>query len=83
MSRNEALVVSEERKLNQRVFQKPLQKMRENFSTKTKKQSSFECLKLLKLLQIFLVINLSLNTPIYRRGLGINDKTLLMVIRKY
>ena len=36
-----------------REFWKTLQKMREIFRTKTKKQSSFECLKLLKLLQIF------------------------------
>ena len=36
-------------------FLKTLQKMRENFSTKTKKPSLFDCLKLLKLLQIFLV----------------------------
>ena len=55
MSRNEALVCKE--KENEiREFLKTLQKMRENFSTKTKKPSSFECLKLLKLLQIFLVM---------------------------
>ena len=45
-----------------REFLKTLQKMRENFSTKTKKPSSFECLKLVEILLIFLVINFSLNT---------------------
>jgi len=37
----------------------------------------------LKLLQIFLVNNLSLNTPIYSRGLGLEDKTHLRLIWKY
>jgi len=47
MSRNEALVVSEEEKIKSESISKTLQKMSKNFSTKTKKQSSFECLKLL------------------------------------
>ena len=66
-----------------REFLKTLQKMRENFSTKTKKPSLFECLKLVEILLIFLVINLSLNTPIYSRGLGFKDKTHLRLNRKY
>ena len=66
-----------------REFLKTLQKMRESFSTKSKKPSLFECLKLVKILIIFLVTNLSLNTPIYRRGLGFRDKTYLRLIRKY
>ena len=66
-----------------REFLKTLQKMRENFSTKTNKPSLFECLKLVEILIIFLVTNLSLNTPIYRRGLGLEDKTFLRLIRMY
>ena len=66
-----------------REFLKTLQKMRENFSTKIKKPSLFKCLKLVEILIIFLVTNLSLNTPIYRRGLGFRDKTYLRLIRKY
>ena len=66
-----------------REFLKTLQKMRENFSTKTKKPSLFESLKLVEILIIFLVANLSLNTPIYRRGLGFKDKTFLRLIRRY
>ena len=62
---------------------KTLQKMRENFSTKTKKPSLFESLKLLEILIIFLVTKLSLNTPIYRIGLGFKDKTFLRLIRMY
>ena len=77
------LLCVSEKKMKSESLWKTLQKMREIFSTKTKKQSSFECLKLLKLLQIFLVINLSLNTPIYSRGLGFKDKTHLRLIRKY
>ena len=66
-----------------REFLKALQKMRENFSTKTKKPSLFESLKLVEILIIFLVTKLSLNTPIYRRGLGFRYKTYLRLIRKY
>ena len=51
-----------------REFLKTLQKMRENFSTKTKKPSSFECLKLVKILIIFLVMignPISPQTPLF------------------
>ena len=66
-----------------REFLKTLQKLRENFSTKTKKASSFECLKLLNFSSNQLVMNLSPNTPIYRRGLGFRDKTHLRLNRSY
>ena len=66
-----------------REFLKALQKMRENFSKKTKKPSLFESLKLVEILIIFLVTKLSLNTPIYRRGLGFKDKPFLRLIRMY
>ena len=82
MSRNEALVCKEKRKRNQRVLENTSENERE-FQHKTKKPSSFESLKLFKLLQIFLVMNLSPNTPIYSRGLGFRDKTYLRPIRKY
>ena len=55
MSRIEALVCKWKKKKKIREFLKTLQKMRENFSTKTKNKISFESLKLLKLLQIFVV----------------------------
>ena len=54
---------------------KTLQKISEKLSTKTKKQVSFESLKLLNFLAIIVVTNLSPNTPIYRRGLEFRDKT--------
>ena len=83
MSRIEALVCKWKKENEIREFWKTLQKMREIFSTKTKEWNSFECFKLLKLLQIFVVMNLSLNIPIYSRGLGFKDKTHLRLIRKY
>ena len=62
---------------------KTLQKISEKFSTKTKKQVSFESLKLLNFLaKIVVVTNLSPNTPIYRRGLGFRDKTYLLMFRR-
>ena len=47
MSRNEALVCKVKRKIKSESITKTLQQLRKNFSTKTKKQSSFEFLKLL------------------------------------
>ena len=65
----------EKRELNQRVSQKKTSEIRENFSTKTKKQGPLKALNFLNFLAIVVVMNLSPNTPIYRRGLGFKDKT--------
>ena len=82
MSRNEALVCKEKRKRNQRVLENTSENERE-FQHKNQETKSFENLKLVEILIIFLVTKLSLNTPIYRRGLGFRDKTFLRLIRTY
>ena len=69
-------------KRNQRVLENTSENERE-FQHKNQETKSLNALNFWRFLRIFLVTKLSLNTPIYRRGLGLEDKTFLRLIREY